>query len=300
MSMSMDRPEALTALRTGGPDARLRAAAALRSWNDSETQGALVQALSDADPAVRTLAAETLMEVGDGASISALVPLLKSEAPAVRNGARRVLERLGRIDPGALIRLSKDEDVRMRIFAANIMGGTGDHDLAPRLVDMLDEPDPNVVDAALAALGRLGAPESVAAVARLAGSGEIWLRFSAVDALSRMPGAEAAGALLALLDRTDAEFLEPLVDAVGRQADPQAVPPLLRLLAARPDLAPPILAALAGPLAQALRAFPPGPLLGAFGATAGRALVEGRLAPRSAGSVLRLLTAFATGSKEIR
>jgi HEAT repeat protein len=213
---AMDRESALRGLRQDDPELRRRAARFLGRWPDDGVLTALVDTLQDACREVRAAAADTLIEVGDARAARLLAQLLRSPSPAVRNAARPVLEHLGKAAPEILDGLARDADPRMRIFAANILGGTGDHDRATSLLAMLEDGEENVRDAAIVALGRLGAPEAVARLESFAGTAPPWIRFSAIDALGRIPGREARQALVRLLPAAPAELRDPIRDALSR------------------------------------------------------------------------------------
>jgi HEAT repeat protein len=241
----MDRETALRELSKGNPDLQRRAARVLGRWGDDQVLAALIAALQSPHRGIREASADTLLEIGDARTVRLLLPLLRSGVPAVRNAARLVLQRLAKAAPELVVDLSRDPDVRMRIFAADIITESGDHDLAPPLLAMLDDEDENVRDAALVGLGRLGAPEAVGRLEEFASSGTAWSRFSAIDALGQIPSLEAVHALLRLLPRVSDELTEPVVQALGRQGATEAVGPLLETLRRAPYLAQAIIPALA-------------------------------------------------------
>jgi HEAT repeat protein len=243
--MDMNRETALRELSQGNPDLQRRAARVLGRWADDQVLNALIGALQSPHRAIREAATDTLLEIGDARTVRLLLPLLRSSVPAVRNSARLLLQGLAKAAPEILIDLSRDPDVRMRIFAANIMTDSGDHDLAQPLLDMLADSDENVRDAAIVGLGRLGAPEAIHRLEAFATQGGSWTRFSAIDALSQIPSSEAIRALSRLLKTVSAELVEPVVEALGRQASPEAVPSLLQKLFETPSLSAVILPVLA-------------------------------------------------------
>lgn len=285
----MELHDALELLKTGDAVRRLLAARELRRWSGPEAKAALAEALGDPTREVRDAASRTLMEIGDAATVPLIVPLLRNGSPAVRNGARQILEQLCRIEPAALLDLARDGDVRMRVFAANIMGGTGDHDFAPSLLALLDDAEPNVVEAASAALGQLGTREAVPALSRLARTAEPWLRFSAIDALGRIPHPAATQALLDLVAGADPDFLEPIVDALGRQGSGASVIPLVGLLDAKTSLRPALLKTLLGPLAPQVAALGRDPRLQPLARAAAAALDRNELPSRIASTTAVLL-----------
>src|SRR5262245_20142351 len=142
----MDRETALRELNAGSPDLQRHAARVLGRWADDEVLDALVGALQSPHRAIRDAATDTLIETGDSRAVQRLLPLLKSGSPAVRNSARALLQRLSKAAPELLVDLARDPDVRMRIFAANIMAESGDHEMAFPLLDLLDDADDNVRD----------------------------------------------------------------------------------------------------------------------------------------------------------
>jgi HEAT repeat protein len=290
--MTMDRSDALNDLKSGDPATRARAARELRAWNDPGLQRALVEALGDASRDVRDAAARTLIEIGDGAAVPPLVELLRSGAPAARNGARQVLEQLCRIEPQALSGLSRDDDARMRLFAANIMGGTGDHDWVPRLMELLGDLEPNVIDASMRALGQLGPREAVASLRVIACHADSWLRFSAIDALGGIPDPLAVRALLELLPSVEPDFLEPLIDALGRQGSVEAVLPLAGMVESRAPLQPALLRVLLGPLAPHVASLGRDPRLAPLARVAAEAMGQNKLPARLATTTPVLLAAI--------
>ncbi len=218
----MERQTVLERAVQGDPQSRALALRELRRWNGSDILQVLVGALRDEERLVREAAVGTLIEIGDREAVPLLVPLLAGDAPAARNAARTVLERLGRVDPEALRDLSRNPDARMRIFAANIIGATGDQDHAPRLLELLADPDTNVQDAAVVALGNLAAPEAVGPLSGLALRGPSWLRFSAIDALGRIARPEAVEALRRLLGAVEDDFKGPVQEALAGAGEGRA------------------------------------------------------------------------------
>lgn len=296
----MNLNDALDLLKTGDPGSRRMAARELRKWNAPEVQDALAHALGDPDRPVREAAARTLMEIGDASTIRRLIPPLREGSPAVRNGARRILEQLCRIEPRALRDLSCDRDDRIRVFAANIMGGTGDHEFAAPLIGLLSDPDPNVVEAAMAALGQLGAREAVGNLALVARSAEPWLRFSAIDALGRIPDPAATRALLDLLTAVETEFLEPVVEALGRQGNADSVLPLVDLIGSRSEARAAVLRTLLGPLAPQVASLGRDSRLQPLARAAAEALGRNELPPRLATTTAVLLAGIGSGPRNAK
>jgi len=289
----MDRETALLELNDGNPDLQRRAARVLGRWADDQVLAALIAALQSPHRGIREAATDTLLEIGDGRTVRFLVPLLKSSVPAVRNAARLVLQRLAKAAPETLVELSRDPDVRMRIFAADIMTESGDHDLAEPLAAMLDDADENVRDAAIVGLGRLGAPEAVRRLEEFASEGNPWTRFSAIDALGQIPSPESVRALVRVLGGATGELVEPVVEALGRQSTPDIILPLIQKLRQEPALGTSIVPVLAVLPATEVAARTSDADHPALAAAVVRRLEDNGLAPEATAGCLDLLAALA-------
>jgi HEAT repeat protein len=296
--MTMNRETALRELTQGNPELQRRAARVLGRWADDQVLVALVQALQSPHREIREAATDTLLEIGDLRTVRLLIPLLRSSVPAVRNSARLLLQRLAKAAPEILVDLSRDPDARMRIFAANIMTESADHELAQPLIEMLDDSDENVRDAAVVGLGRLGAPEAIQRLELFASDGSSWTRFSAIDALSQIDAPEAMRALLRLLDQVALELQEPIVDALGRLGFPEAIGPLLQKLEDCPSLRPVIVGVLIGSLASEVpsRASTRNPAV--LAQAISRTLEEGDLKPEMTVAALDLLAELGIPGEE--
>jgi hypothetical protein len=285
----MDRETALRELNAGSPDLQRLAARVLGRWADDEVLDALIGALQSPHRGIRDAATDTLLEIGDARTVRRLLPLLKSNIPAVRNSARSLLQRLSKAAPELLIDLAHDADVRMRIFAANIMAESGDHELSSPLLELLDDPDENVRDAAVVGLGRLGAPEAVGRLEEIAAGGESWTRFSAIDALGEIPAPEALRALLRIVANASPELQEPALEALGRHRSPESVLPLLQLLHTTPSLGSAVATVFAALPAAAVAARVPGADRPVLAQVVSERLRHNGLAPGVAAAMLDLL-----------
>lgn len=236
------------------PDAaeRGRAARQLARWDDVDVVKALAAALTDADRGVCDAAASSLLMIGTANTVEFLLPLLRSDHPGTRNRAGSLLEQLGKAEPRALIRLSSDPDPRMRLFAANIIAGTGDHDLAPRLIELMKDADVNVQDAAVVGLGRMRASSAVPALRDRLRASDPWACFSTIDALGTIGSPEALRALLDGAQAADPQMRSAYIDAAAATGLPEAAAGLLDLLSRFIDAGPLVAKALLGPLAHTL------------------------------------------------
>jgi HEAT repeat protein len=219
MTSSTDTTDFRNALRRLGAAASDADADVLRrlaALPDGEARRAFAEAFLEGEPQLPTSLARALAGRVDARVVSLLLPLLRDESPRVRNAARSILERVGAEAPGPLLDFSRDPDARMRVFATCILGCVPS--AAPRLIDMLSDPDPTVVDCAVAALGALRAEAAVEPLADLLRRSRSWIRLSALDALMRVGTPPAVRAILSALPDADPETRAILVSVLERLA----------------------------------------------------------------------------------
>lgn len=216
-------------LSDADPSVRRTAVDALSEHLCDGYADALIAALADSDAGVRGTAADGVRELVEVLPDPVAVqPLLSSPDPVVRSAAlyllasRRVGElhsfRAALTDPDHRVRIeavralvsvddadgvasaAKDENREVRIAAANGLGTLASGPAAVR--HLIDDPDPLVRAAALAALGEVGCEDSDLIVIERALRDTAWqIRVGAVRALS---GAQETGVDLlvrALVDR---------------------------------------------------------------------------------------------------
>jgi HEAT repeat protein len=146
----------------------------------------VLRLLSDPHPAVRAQAAEWAAAQPSVTVISAMLTLLADPATQARFAVQNALLRMGGVVAGPLatflethsgraaeaglrvaeslaepsfgpaaLRLSRAQDVGVRIAAAKLLGAVGDAATAERLIELLDDGDSSVRAAAAQALGRM-------------------------------------------------------------------------------------------------------------------------------------------------
>jgi len=101
---------------------------------------------------------------------------------------------------------------------------------AERLLPQLDDPQPELREAAAEALGRIGSFEAVPALIRRLDDSERRVRWAAAGALGQIGSADAVPALIALLEDLDAGTREAAAQALGEIGSGQAVQELLKRL----------------------------------------------------------------------
>ena len=222
----MDLRSALRRLTTAAPDTDADTLRLLGETSDDDARRALADVFADGEGDLPAALGRVLTGRADVRAVHLLLPLLRNENPRVRNAARGVLERIGGEAPGPVLEFSRDPDPRMRIFATSILGGMPS---APatvdRLVDMLSDADPTVVDCAIAALGALRAEAAVGQLAEYLARNRSWIRLSALDALLRIGTPPAVRAILAALAGADEETTSILVSVLAR-LETEAAPEL--------------------------------------------------------------------------
>jgi len=154
--------------------------------------------LRDKDRAVVAAAAELVGLTGSPQAVAVLVPLLRDASEFVREAAITGLGEISRPVMPAL----KDESVGVRAAAVRAIAVGGDPAATTVLVRRVEqEEDEGVLAELLRAIGRLGANEALAVLARYAEPGGMLkrrspsVRAAAIEGLARLTGPEARGFL---------------------------------------------------------------------------------------------------------
>lgn len=164
---------------------------------------ALESRLNERRPDVVATATQLLGLTGSPAAVPLLLPLIRHRAEAVREAALLGLAEIGgrEISRPAIPAL-KDESVLVRAAAARAIGLGGDQSATTVMIRRLDlEADEGVLAELLRAIGRLGAHEALAVLARFAEPGSrlnrrtAFVRAAAIEGLAHVAGGEARGLL---------------------------------------------------------------------------------------------------------
>ncbi len=148
-------------LQDPSPDVRRTAALSLGKIGHSAGTQGLAKALSDPDPLVREYSAWALGQIGEEINMNAalaVVSALGDEHPAVKQSAAKALGNIGIRGPmiPLLIEGLKVGEVQSRRAIVDALMHLEGKDAYPALLAVLDDPDPNVRQGAIAALGELG------------------------------------------------------------------------------------------------------------------------------------------------
>ena len=157
--------------------------------------------LDDPDPAVRRLAVSGLAgRIEEPAARAAVRARLRiDDAAAVRAEAAEVLAGAGMDVLGDLLQAAGDPDPGVREAAITGIGEVGSPGGVATIEAIARDPgeDRLVVEAAVAALGAIGDPDSLPLLLRLAGSGPPQIRRRAIVALTAFDGPQVEAAFAA-------------------------------------------------------------------------------------------------------
>jgi len=159
-------------------------------------------------------------------AVEGLIALLRaSDNAGLRNSAVESLERLGAAAVKPLCAHLGDPDHDLRKFVIDILGTIGSPTCLPLLVRALDDPDPNVRVAAAENLGKLGDRDALPYLLMVLQGGEVWLKFTVLDALALI-GAPVPLASLAPLVK-ESLLKRAVYDCLGALGDTDCLPLLL-------------------------------------------------------------------------
>jgi len=205
--MNADINELLGGLRSEDATERRYAAEDLGGLNDPAAVQALVKTLEDPVVGVREAAVESLIAIGGREVCEKVIPLLDSEDASLRNYALEILEDLGADAIESLVGLCDSPSSDIRKFALDVLGKIGELcgvNAIGVITSRLDDENVNVAGAAAEALGRIGDPASIPALAGHLG-GPPWLQCNVLNAIAQIGGEEARG----VISRIDPEQLAP-------------------------------------------------------------------------------------------
>lgn len=258
-------------------EVRLSALGLLAEMGNPDLAAAVVPLLRDPAPGVRRAAADVFCRLGGGREARELVPLFSDPEVSVRAGALETAARTGDAAmAGEIARCLADPEAPVRASAIRALDALDARGFAGRVARCLEEWSPEedeealVPEAAVAALGRFGDPETAPALARFLGSSiegssdsadwiftdEPPLRARAAVALCRMGDRKGLPRILDLLSDPNPVVRRAVAEALPDLADLSCVAPLVGL---HGDPDPEVAAAAAEALARLADALPPRP-----------------------------------------
>jgi HEAT repeat protein len=243
-------------LESADEEIRRLAVERLAALPPEEALPRLVRCLGDAGWRVRKAAVERLAEAPAGWPVAeALVAALSDgDNPGRRNAAVEALVRRGGSAVEVLLGATTSGDHDVRKLAVDTLAGIGAQRAEGRLLELLDDPDPNVQAAAADALGAIGDAAVAPALLRAANRAGVdrLVAFSALQSLARLATCvsaadlgpaladallrPAAFAVLGRSERHDDAAIEALLKGLvspSRAAREAAMDALLRQVAKR-------------------------------------------------------------------
>jgi|GEM_PF-263419 FOG: HEAT repeat len=194
----------------------------------------LVENLSSSNVGVQEACDRALRKIGGAEVVIAVIPLLQSDEAPTRNLSMDILRALGKSSIDSVVALLSDNDVDLRIFAADILGSIK----SPRVIGplgqaLLRDPEVNVRYQAAVSLGEVGSHEA-AVFLNQALNDEEWVQFSVIEALTKIRDESSVTAMIAALERSTDLIVSTIIDALGEMGNIKAAPLLLRRLDSSP------------------------------------------------------------------
>jgi HEAT repeat protein len=221
----------LNAIRLPDDAIRRPAAEALARVRGSRAVSVLIEALGDRDALVRQQAVEALGSIPDSRAVAALLPLAEDGEWRVRRALVNALIHIGdtRIYP-PLDLLARDLDRWVRRAVMDGCAMLADARASEILVTGLEDPDPEVLCAALIALGRRRDLAAAAAVAGQLTHSLPMARAIAISALARIGGPLAVERLPLLVHDASDAVRHQLADTLGEMGSDDVIEALEVLL----------------------------------------------------------------------
>jgi HEAT repeat protein len=192
------------------------------SFDDARSRTILEQTLDSPDPAQVLLALDVLQKCDSEHLADALIRLLRHSSPSVRLSALQRIERLEVAEAAADIvpLTAASEPVAIRVAAVGARAALGGEPMARALEPFLDDPAPEVRQAALVGLlrhcGRTGKGLGEPRLESLVGSPEAVRRVAAAGAIEAVGGSDWTGRLLDLIGDADVGVRRAALSAAGR------------------------------------------------------------------------------------
>ena len=225
----MDLDEISARLTAPDEEARRLAVVALRAHPFPGTMQLLFSAMGDESWRVRKEAVTVVLQARPlaPAVIESLIELLRaSDNAGLRNSAVESLERIGAAAVEPLCGHLDDPDHDLRKFIIDILGNIRCASCVPLLVKALHDQDMNVRVAAAENLGKIRDPRALPHLLTVLEGGEIWLKFTVLDALALI-GVPVPLVSLAPLLR-ESLLRRATYDCLGSLGDAQCLPILLQ------------------------------------------------------------------------
>ena len=188
MSLEKRRNLLIELLNDSEEGVRTAAAAALEKLESFQDMDKIVSDLKSDKRGDRVKAILAMGYIKSADVFPHLINLLKDPDADIRGAAIQVLG--AKAHPKSLnnlVKHLKDPSPAVRVHTAEALGHFNDVRLAPYLVSLLGSDDDQLVASAARSLGKIGAPDSAEALAKLTKDSRASVRIAAVEALSELP-----------------------------------------------------------------------------------------------------------------
>ncbi|MDA8174501.1 MAG: HEAT repeat domain-containing protein [Nitrospiraceae bacterium] len=149
------------------------------------------------DPRARQAAIDSLLCAPHEVCIRVLEQAIRSQEDRnLRGASMDAYRKLGRKSVDSLLKLLKDSDWNIRMYAANLLGDIGDSEnggnsrVLQALMAAAKDPEENVRIAAIEAIGKTGLQEGLPVLAEAVKDAP-WVSMAALDAMAQIGGPEA-------------------------------------------------------------------------------------------------------------
>jgi twitching motility protein PilT len=250
----------------GPPKARFEALKRIMAKRQpAEVRPTLVRALDDREARVRRIAVDALVKLEGNDIFEAMLDRISvDDNPEIRQIAGAYLQRFiatapAELRPSILGRLLLSGDANVQASLVKALFASGNHGellleiltfaktvlgaqhamildalkplgdgLLEHAVRLLDHADADVRIQAVLLLERFSSPDTAAAVVKLLGDEDWWVRIMACDALGRLKDARTLPYLVRMLDDADCKWAA--IDSIGAIGGDQALGALVKLL----------------------------------------------------------------------
>lgn len=223
---------AIDALIASGDSSDRRTAATMLGYSgDADAVERLVVMLRDVNSGVRDAVQNALMFMGGRTAVEKVVPLVAETDPGLRNAAIDILRKIGDDGIDVLHGLAGHPNDDVRLIVLDVLGTIGNPQSVDVLIGGLLDANANVRNAAVVSLGLLGDPKAFEHLKALLDDEE-WIRFSAIESLSRLPHDALPDFLLSQLERFrhDELTMAALLESLGKIRSKEVAGPLTAML----------------------------------------------------------------------
>ncbi|HEV8657443.1 MAG TPA: HEAT repeat domain-containing protein [Thermoanaerobaculia bacterium] len=214
------------------PDARQKAAQAVAT-SEKRDLPLMFELLGDRDWRVRKTIVDGLVRDSGADVVHGLIDALADSANAgKRSSATEALIRIGApAIPPIVERISKENDVDIRLSLVNLLGDLRSAEGFKILIDLLQrEQDLNVASSIVSSLGKYhDAAALPPLIAMLQQLDDLWLKFHIVEALGEIGDRAALPAILPFY--SEKSLRKPVLESIGKIADVGTVAFLLKIIA---------------------------------------------------------------------